>query len=496
MSFVSIPFILLLAVVLLLYYILPLKIRWVMLLIASYIFYAYFNFYLIFLILFTTAISYLSGIIMTKCSSKKVKRLFLILTLVSSLGSLFFFKYFEFLFNSVINLSNLFGAQLEPIALNLILPIGISFYTFQTLSYVLDVYRNKVQPEKHFGYYALFVSFFPQLVAGPIERPENLLPQLKAKHQFNWNNFKEGGAVFLGGFIKKVVIADTLSLFVNSVFNAADKSELLSLSVLVATILFIVQIYCDFSGYSDIAIGCAKMMGIELMQNFNKPFAAKSISDWWTRWHISLSSWFNDYVYKPLAYKSIGKKHLLFRYSVNTMVVMFLMGLWHGANWTFVVWGIGVGFVQIAERLLAKPMKAFYKKTDIGKECRTMRILRKIVLLLFVFFGMMIFRSNSLADFGTLFLKLFTGWQTTGYFTAFLAQTTLAAEYFPVIIMAIGLVYAVNRFISLPRGKVLLGKNSAVARNGQLINMVWLIVLAWIVIMSSGQSYSFIYFQF
>ena len=297
MSFNSLAFLIFLPVVLILYYVLPHKARWVMLLLASYIFYTYWNFNLIFLILTTTLVSYLSGILIEKTDKKGLKTFYLIFTLVVCLGILIFFKYFNFLSHSVTALIRLFGGEAVDFTLDLILPVGISFYTFQTLSYVIDIYREQIKAEKHLGYFALYVSFFPQLVAGPIERPENLLPQLKEEHKLDKNNLLIGFRMMIGGFTKKVVIADTLAIFVDRVFNSTDISNVTGLAVLIGAILFLFQIYCDFSGYSDIATGCARMLGINLTENFKQPLLVESISDVWSRWHITLNSWFSDYIY-------------------------------------------------------------------------------------------------------------------------------------------------------------------------------------------------------
>ena len=225
---------------------------------------------------------------------------------------MFFFKYYNFVVGTI---GSFFGADLT---LELILPVGISFYTFQTLSYSIDVYRGNIKAEHNFFYYALFVSFFPQLVAGPIERPDNLLPQLHAEHKFNWNNLYIGAKRMLAGFFKKIVVADTAAVYVNSVYNNPENAK--GLAIIIATLLFAVQIYCDFSGYTDIAIGCARIMGYRLMQNFDRPYSAQSIRDFWARWHISLSSWFKDYLYIPLG----GNRKGYSRQLVNLFIVFLL----------------------------------------------------------------------------------------------------------------------------------------------------------------------------
>ena len=276
MTFNSLQFLIFLPIVIILYFIVPHKFRWLILLVASYYAYMSWNPWLVFLILATTVVSYLAGVLMPKTKNQKVKKLLLIVTIIVCLGILIFFKYFNFLLSSVINFLNLFSMNIHSVALDIILPIGISFYTFQTLSYVIDVYRGKFEPEKHFGYFALYVSFFPQLIAGPIERPENLLPQLKEYHKVNKEDLLAGLQLLAVGFFRKCVVADFTGLFVNNVF--ADLGNANTLSLLAAGALFMVQLYCDFGGYSEIAAGSARIMGIKLSKNFDRPFRELSIS--------------------------------------------------------------------------------------------------------------------------------------------------------------------------------------------------------------------------
>ena len=298
MLFNSFAFLIFFPIVTLLYYVIPHKYRWIMLLIASYYFYMSWNPSLVFLIMGTTLLSYGAGLIIEKSSKKPLRLAATIVAVAGSLIVLFFFKYFNFLSTGISQLLRKVGLPVSDFSLNVLLPVGISFYTFQTLSYVIDVYKGRIKAERHFGYYALFVSFFPQLVAGPIERPENLLPQLKEKKSFQSENIRIGLKFMIVGFFKKVVIADTVAIAVNAVYN--DPAQASGLGVAIATALFAVQILCDFDGYTNIAIGVAKLMGIDLMQNFDNPYSARSIKEFWGRWHISLSTWFRDYLYIPL----------------------------------------------------------------------------------------------------------------------------------------------------------------------------------------------------
>ena len=298
MTFNSWEFLIFYPIVALLYFALPRKFKWPMLLIASYYFYAFYQADLIFLIVGTTLVSWVSSLIIERTEKPAVKKLMLTLTLVVCFGVLFLYKYFNFMAGSVVSLVELFGGETPPIVLNLVLPVGISFYTFQTLSYVIDVYRGEVKTERNFFFYALFVSFFPQLVAGPIERPTNLMPQLRKTPKFNWEDFEKGSKHMLVGFFKKIAVADIIAPYVNAVYNNSDSST--APAIIVATVLFAIQIYCDFSGYTDIAIGVSRIMGIRLMKNFDHPYVATTIKEFWARWHISLSGWFRDYVYIPL----------------------------------------------------------------------------------------------------------------------------------------------------------------------------------------------------
>ena len=305
MLFNSLSFAIFLPIVFILYWSFPHRFRWLILLVASYYFYMSWNIKYVVLILATTFVSYVTALLLEKTNNLKVKRVLLALAATISLGILFFFKYFNFFQENVITLLNAFAIQLHPTTLKLLLPVGISFYTFQTLSYVIDVYKGTISAEHHFGKYAAFISFFPQLVAGPIERTSNLLPQIKAEHHFDYNKASYGMKLMVWGFFKKLVIADVFASYVDTVYNTPHAFK--GFSLVLATFLFTIQIYCDFSGYSDIAIGSAKLLDIDLMQNFNSPYFSASIKEFWSRWHISLSTWFRDYVYIPLGGNRKGK---------------------------------------------------------------------------------------------------------------------------------------------------------------------------------------------
>lgn len=346
MNFNSLEYAAFLPIVFALYWALPHKFRWVLLLISSYYFYMSWNPRYVVLILFTTAVSYAAALLLEKYRNRASRNVILAGTLISCLGVLFFFKYFNFASESVAAVARYFSFSMQPITLKLLLPVGISFYTFQTLSYVIDVYRGEVKAERNFGIYAAFISFFPQLVAGPIERTANLLPQIKSEKKFDYDLAMHGARQMLWGFFKKVAVADVAATYVNTAYDTLHSCT--GFDLCAAILFFSMQIYCDFSGYSDIAIGTAKLFGINLMTNFKSPYFSTSIKEFWSRWHISLSTWFRDYVYIPLG----GSRCSKLRNSFNLLVTFLASGLWHGANWTFVVWGGIHGGAQVVEKAL------------------------------------------------------------------------------------------------------------------------------------------------
>ncbi len=382
MLFNSFDFILFLIVVLLLFVAIR-NLRWVILLFASYFFYTYWKVEYALLIVLSTVVDYFVGLAMHKAESASQKKRLLYLSIAVNIGVLFFFKYFNFFNENLDSVLGFFGFDYVIPYSHLLLPVGISFYTFQTLSYTIDIYNGKIKPERHFGYFALFVSFFPQLVAGPIERAGRLIGQLKETMGFRASNILPGLRLMLWGYFKKVVIADRLALFVDPVYDAPG--EYGSISLIIATIFFAFQIYCDFSGYSDIAIGVARLFGVELMKNFERPYLSSSIGEFWKRWHISLSSWFRDYVYIPLG----GNKVVKYRWCYNLMITFVVSGLWHGANWTFIFWGLLHGIYLIGEKLLSvsgNALSAIKRGSHI------------VVTFGLVCFAWIFFRANDLSD--------------------------------------------------------------------------------------------------
>ncbi len=333
-QFNSIQYLVFFAVVSAGYFASPARFRWAWLLAASYFFYACWNVAYLALILLSTGVDYGVARQLGRCQAPRGRRYLLLASLAVNLGLLFTFKYFNFFSDALTGLGNgLLGAAAVPYHLDVLLPVGISFYTFQTLGYTIDVYRGVVRPERHLGRFALYVAFFPQLIAGPIERAANLLPQLRARRRWDYTRVVSGLRLILWGLFKKIVVADRLAVLADGVY--AGDTPAGGMLVVAATLAFAFQIYCDFSAYSDIAIGSARVLGIRLMTNFNRPYAAVSIRDFWQRWHISLSTWFRDYCFIPLG----GSRAGWWRWQRNIVLVFVLSGLWHGANWTFLCWG-------------------------------------------------------------------------------------------------------------------------------------------------------------
>lgn len=494
MNFNSFEFLVFFPIVFLLYYVLPHKLRPAMLLLASYYFYMSWNPELVFLILGTTVISYFAGIIIDKYRQKKLlSKACLVIAVGTSLAVLFFFKYFNFVADTASDVANLFGANVSWTAINVILPVGISFYTFQTLSYVIDIYRNTCRVEKNFGYYALFVSFFPQLVAGPIERPENLIPQLREGHKLDAENIRSGLRLMAIGFFKKIVIADGVSAIVDKVYNAPDQAN--GLSLVIATVLFSVQIYGDFSGYTDIAIGCARMMGIRLMKNFNRPYTAQTIKEFWGRWHISLSTWFRDYLYIPLGGNRKGEARKL----LNVFIVFLVSGIWHGAAMTFVLWGILHGLYRVVEDVFAPHIRSFYKKRSIDPSNEGLVLFRRIRTFVLVAFAWIFFRANSTEELWVLLGKLFTDWSLApDFFTTTLSSIGL--DWLTVLRIAVSVITLVyihrimpdNTYPAMP----ITQKRSGLVQKLAMVFLVLAIALGWIMLLSNNQTSSFIYFQF
>ncbi len=436
---------------------LPHRLRWVALLGASWLFYGWWDVRAGFLLLGVTLLSWLCAGGIDRAERPFARRALLALALAGSLGCLAYFKYAGFF-------ASLIGRELTH---RILLPVGISFYTFQSISYVVDVYRKRISAEGHFGYYALFVSFFPQLVAGPIERTEHLLPQLRAERTLRREDLSQGGWLLLEGYFKKLVIADRLAVYVDRIYGAAEAAS--GPEIVLATILFGLQIYCDFSGYSCIARGAARLLGIELMENFRRPYAARSVREFWRRWHISLTGWFTDYVYIPLG----GSRRGLFRQTVNILIVFLLSGLWHGAGWSFVLWGFIHGLYLIAGTLGERTGRA-------APGGRLRDTLRQIRTFLLVSFPWLFFRASSMAEAGLLLERLFTGWD--GTFAAIAGVLPLTMP-----------------ILCLPMAERLTepgGSRSPTAAALTVFCGITAIGVAWLIQLAGGGENAFIYFRF
>lgn len=404
MAFNSYNFMFFFPVVVGIYLIIPRKIRYIWLLVCSYYFYMCWNPKYAILIAISTIITYISGILLEKVHTCSAKKWIVAGSFVINIGILVFFKYTNFIITSLNLIFNRIHINQIP-AIDILLPVGISFYTFQALSYTIDVYRGNVKTEKNILKYALFVVFFPQLVAGPIERSENLLLQIRNNYKFNlWNkdNFYHGLTLMLWGFFQKLVIADRISIFVDNVYSSFWMYG--TVELVLATVFFSIQIYCDFGSYSLIAIGAAKVMGFELMKNFNTPYFAETIKDYWRRWHISLSTWFKDYLYIPLG----GSRCSRLKKYRNIMITFLISGLWHGASWSFIVWGGLHGIYQVMSDILTPLKDIISKKIKINKECMSYHLGRIFVTFMLTSFAWIFFRMNSLSNAVEFIKRMFT----------------------------------------------------------------------------------------
>ncbi|WP_234461820.1 MBOAT family O-acyltransferase [Pedobacter segetis] len=349
----------------------------------------------------TIVIDYFAGISIESAKAKN-RKAFLTISLIANISVLCIFKYFNFLNHNFSFLMHGFGLKNPIPYLSILLPIGLSFHTFQAMSYTIEVYRGNQKAERHFGIYSLYVMFYPQLVAGPIERPQNLLHQFREKHRFEYFRVSEGLKLIVWGFFKKLVIADRLAIYVNAVYNNVPHHS--GFSLFVATIFFAFQIYCDFSAYSDIAIGLAKVMGFHLMTNFNRPYFARNIAEFWKRWHISLSTWFKDYLYIPLG----GNRVPVPRWYFNLFLVFLVSGLWHGANWTYIIWGALNGFYLIFANISQKFRDKFNQSVGLNQVPKISVFVQTTITFTLICFAWIFFRANQVTDAFTIIKKIST----------------------------------------------------------------------------------------
>ena len=406
MLFNSFEYLLYFPLVVGLYFLLPFKWRWLHLLIASYAFYMAWEPAYALLIFGSTAVDYFVALRMEKTTEQTQKRLLLSISLAVNLGLLFSFKYYNLINGTFMSVAAMAGFDWPLPESNLLLPVGISFYTFQTLGYSIDVYWGKIKPERHFGRFALYVCFFPQLVAGPIERAQRLLPQFLLEHRWNSERVASGLRLIVWGLFKKVVVADRIAQITDAVY--AQPTSFGGGAVVIATACFGYQVYCDFSGYSDIAIGSARVMGYDLMTNFDQPHLSRSVDEFWRRWHISLMSWFRDYIFFPLGGSRVGKLRLY----LNVMAVFVASGIWHGAEWSFVVWGAMNGLYIIVGMYTADFRDRWAERTGWAKYTRTRAVWQVVSAVSITYFSFGFFRADNMGHALSVYTRLLYDWQS------------------------------------------------------------------------------------
>lgn len=497
MLFNSIDFLFFFPLVVCVFFLIPKKARCIWLLISSYYFYMSWNPKYALLIALSTVITYLSGLFIDKCSGTNHKKFIVAISVISNLLILGIFKYANFAIYTFSAVLSRIGFEPIDKRLDLLLPVGISFYTFQALSYTLDVYKGRIKAEKNFIRYALFVSFFPQLVAGPIERSGHLLKQIQTINTaklWNYKRIRDGVLLMFWGLFQKLVIADRASLLVNEVYDHYQSYGFLEISI--ATFLFAFQIYCDFAGYTNIARGAANVMGFELMQNFRQPYFAISIKDFWRRWHISLTSWFTDYLYIPLG----GNRKGDIRKYINTFIVFIVSGLWHGASWNFIAWGFVHAVYQvtgdiktrITEKVAIKKQRENnVRSNDENNASFSILLLRIITTFIFVDIAWVFFASSSLRQAFGMFAQMFSAFQTTSIYEIGLDSGNWFMLWF-----GLGILTIVDVCHEM-------GKSVFAMVNKQALYFRWILYLGliWSVIMFGiyGSKYDtsqFIYFQF
>jgi D-alanyl-lipoteichoic acid acyltransferase DltB (MBOAT superfamily) len=469
MTFNSLPFLIFLPVMVILYYVLPHRWRWVLLLAGSYYFYMCWMPEYSVLIILSTIVDYFMAIMMEKYEEKRKRRKFLLVSIVSNLGLLFAFKYFDFFRSSATVILHQFNILDQLPELHVLLPVGISFYSFQALSYTIDVYNGHYKAERHPGYFALFITYFPQLVAGPIERYDRLAPQLQAFHKPVYENFANGFRMVLYGLFIKMAIADNLAVYVEQIYS--QPADYNTFSILTGLVFYSFQIYADFFGYSTIAIGAALLMGVNLMDNFRTPYLAGNISEFWKRWHISLSTWFRDYLYIPLG----GNKVKISRWALNIFIVFTVSGLWHGANWTFVIWGAVFGIVFLAE--------SFFRRTfgwTTPEKWTLLRFAGVLKTFTIVTLAWIFFRSENLEKAKMVFSSL---WNNTGKADNFHID--------PVILVLFGFFVLSDILLFNKRFDVWCAQKPVWLRWG-----VYFVLLFALMGLSGTDNQPFIYFQF
>lgn len=500
MQFNSIHFLVFFPIVLLVYFIIPKKIRYLWLLVASYYFYMSWNPAYAILIAFSTVVTYLCSIIIEQVAAENgnvwqhLKKATLCIALTANLAILFMFKYLDFAVDNLNAVLDIFGISIIENKFNFILPVGISFYTFQALGYVIDVYRGNVKAEYNLFKYALFVSFFPQLVAGPIERSGKLLNQIKNTDKiklWNYERIVKGFMIMMWGFFLKVVIADRAATVVNTVFNQYYAYG--SFELVTAIVLFAVQIYCDFASYSTIAVGAAQIMGFELMDNFDTPYFSMSIKEFWRRWHISLSTWFRDYLYIPLGgnRKGTNRKYL------NTMIVFLVSGLWHGANWTFIIWGALHGAYQVIGDITKSHKQKLEKKLNVKTDAFSYKVVKILITFALTCLAWVFFRADTVYIAFDYIARIFTQFNPWALTTSVIYSLGLSTQQMNILIISLVVMFFVDL---LKYKKNIRFENIANNQNFWVRGFVLLLLIIAVTIFGAyGDNFDaqqFIYFQF
>lgn len=511
MAFNSVKYVIFLPIVVLIYFLIPIRknknnsnsYRNIFLIIASYYLYMCWVPQYAVLLFFSTALTYITSIILDRIDNKKYRKVCLITSIVLNLGILFIFKYYNFFIYNINSILINFGINWNFPTSSLLLPVGISFYTFQTIGYSIDVYRKDIKAEKNFINYTLFVSFFPKLVQGPIEKAKDIIPQFKEIHKFDYSSSVEGLRMILIGMFKKVVIADTVVIYVNAVFNNVEQYT--GLTLLFAVFLFSIQIYCDFSGYSDIAVGSAKLLGFRLMENFHAPYFSQSIGEFWNRWHISLNNWFKDYVYIPLGGNRKGFRRKL----INLFIIFLLSGIWHGASWTYIIWGALNGIYRVVQELIrkcCKPLEFNYKSLYKAK-----KVIKIVITFGLICFSWIFFRANTINDAVYIVQNMFTNISITNLINncytivneSLVNVSTMRYFYFGIIIISILILFMIDiKSCKKSGNQKALATNVLVRINKAIrwgIYIIFTVTIIWMFIVQNGifgQTGQFIYFQF
>jgi D-alanyl-lipoteichoic acid acyltransferase DltB (MBOAT superfamily) len=493
MLFNSIEFLIFFPLVTAIYFLVPHRFRWIHLLAASCVFYMFFIPVYIFILIFTIVIDYIAGIMIENAEGTR-RKMFLAMSIIANIGVLAVFKYFNFFTSNVNELLAGFHMTGHSLPLlKIILPIGLSFHTFQAMSYTIEVYRRHQKAERHFGIYSLYVMFYPQLVAGPIERPQNLLPQFRTEHFFDYDKVTSGLRLMAWGMFKKVVIADRLAIIVNGVYDHPQDHH--GISVLIAMLFFSIQIYCDFSGYSDIAIGSARVMGFTLMRNFRTPYFSKNIAEFWKRWHISLSTWFRDYLYISLG----GNRMSRWRSYLNQFIVFIVSGFWHGANWTFIIWGGLHGTFVILARIAEPARKRIRALIGVNTEAYWFRGYEIITTFILVTIAWVFFRADSFRTALSMFVYLRHGLKADISAMVHTRRVLDVIGFFQgidpldwaVIIVSVGVLFAVDWMQFRMSVNEWLVKRNVFFRWAIYFGIVYFILF-----LGKFESQQFIYFQF